>query len=279
MKNTLFALLVIIPMLVFGQVQLEGKIVFVSTTNDGKSLIFLSNVNSSNERFLTEGDLSAISPDGKYIAYIQSFNPNKGGCLCVMNISTGVKKTIINKNACNPQWSTDSKHIVFEKWNGSHCEIQTIDIDGVKLKKIINCYQNPSLSPNGKEIAMVNNHQLYILNIAAKRTHKIADNFDAIERLPVWSPDGTKIAFHAETETSHSPMIYYIDRTTGKEHYITNYSSDRFCWASNTQIIYEVRKTSEKGNSQLAIINIDGTDNKILTNSNRDHSWPSFTKE
>jgi Tol biopolymer transport system component len=79
---------------------------------------------------------------------------------------------------------------------------------------------NPNLSPNGQWLALqrtVNeNIDLWLIDLRRDTPTRLTDN-PGIDSLPVWSPDGNRIAFNSTTGSSSAMMILTVDRTRPPE--------------------------------------------------------------
>ena len=187
-------------------------------------------INLTNAAPQTSYTFPAWSPDGTRIAFNYNatfFTPTQ---IWLMNADGSNQHVLVALTGPNgggvnyPAWSPDSTTLVFyaedfvnpSAPNGGILELFTIHADGTGLKQITFpdtahfdggyvTKQNPTWSPDGKRIAFIGecndvficpNNDIYTVTPdgtgMARLTHAgDLDNFD----FPVWSPDGTKIAF------------------------------------------------------------------------------------
>ncbi len=123
---------------------------------------------------------------------------------------------------------------------------------------------SPTFSPNGQQVAFVSNKagsaKIYLLNIPEAGTrrkdvktsllHKKTRNGTA----PVWSPDGTKIAFSSRVDGVR--QIWVFDFTQGEEWQLTKgpKHKENPSWAPNSKHL--VYNTVETNSADLYVIDV-----------------------
>ncbi len=109
-----------------------------------KNQIWVKNLSTGELKMLGEGSFPVISPDMKKIAFVKyDLNKTKTqetGTIWVMSIYGDSPKQLTNNQAgyaSHPNWSPDSKNLIFHltKNNKKDADIYTIDIDGENLKQ------------------------------------------------------------------------------------------------------------------------------------------------
>jgi len=173
----------------------------------------------------------ALSPDGKYLAYLSDENGEYEIYLKELFTSKpAIQLTKGNDNYIfNILWSPDSKKILFsdKKFNLKYVDVETKNIVTVAKSKTweITDY---SWSPDGKWIAYtdrtLNNTmtQIFVYNLTTKITTAITDNWYSSYE-PLFSKDGKYLFFvsdrdfnpiYSETEWNHAYVnmakIYFI---------------------------------------------------------------------
>jgi TolB protein len=111
----------------------------------------------------------------------------------------------------DPAWSAGGEKIVFWRQvrskNIRDYDLYTMNADGSNKRLITDersiagprkFDQSPAFSPNGRRIVFRRGVHIYVINTNGSGLSKLPTVFD-LEYDPVWSPDGTKIAFTSQT--------------------------------------------------------------------------------
>lgn len=168
------------------------------------------------------------SPDNKYLAFVSSRQGAKGGQLWLMNRLGGeaVKVSDVKGGIDRYAWSPDSKRLVFvvtepdptdppdedksaESDKDKKKTPPPIVIDRYRFKEDVTGYLRGARS------------HLYLFDVATRKAEILTPGrFD--DDNPVWSPDGTQIAFVSKRGTgdldrTRNTDIYVIDARPGAE--------------------------------------------------------------
>jgi Tol biopolymer transport system component len=212
----------------------------------------------------------------------------------------------INGSSKAPSWSADGRRIAFVSNRDGKYQIYVMDFDGSNIKCLTNSEHGvylPCISPNGMSIAYPsfpewvlnrNRYEAYLSNdilIIDTQGQTIVrikpDSNDLTETLnlcPVWSPDGTKIAFvslkvgyafgatkYWTTFMRNKIFIYdlsdkSISRIEGPEEADDNCP----CWSGDSRHIafLSSRDDIEYENSYIYIADSDGKNVKRITLEN-----------
>jgi len=168
------------------------------------------------------------SPDGTMVAFYS------GDALCVVPVSpetghtTGPLKKIQKvqlRYAINPDWSPDSKRLVFHDPDG---DIWIINADGTNPKQITKTDTRegvPSWSPDGKNIAYsIRKRRSIGLYSIEDDTSKELFYGDGSQGHPVWAPDGKllrvdwrkKIYCYDLTDKSKTEFDFFLPKEVGR---------------------------------------------------------------
>ena len=156
----------------------------------------------------------AISPDGKYIAFLSErdlFNIN----LFVADAETGeiikrLKGTVTDPHfdairfiSSAGSWSPDGKKLAFVTFVQGDNEIAILDVDSREIERRftvegIGAITNPAWSPDGETIAFSGMDggisDLYLLDVETREVRQLTNDRYA-DMQPTWSPDGETLAF------------------------------------------------------------------------------------
>lgn len=106
-----------------------------------------------------------------------------------------------------------------------------------------------ALSPDGREIAFTYRGDIFVVPVSGGRARQITSN-PAYDQAPVWSPDGTQIAFASDRDGAFN--VYVTTRDGGPARRITYNNSLRqvpVAFLDDTHVIYDqnLRPTTEMG--------------------------------
>jgi Tol biopolymer transport system component len=151
----------------------------------------------------------AWAPDGEWVVYRDSTRGINVDDELFIARADGTGKRNLTRNPANdwgPDWSPDGSTIVFNSdRDGGAIRGYTIDVDGSNLRRlpIEGWVEYPSFSPDGSRIvyegAVGSNYEVFVADIeTGKRTQ--LTRAPGNDGWPVWSPDGSTIAFTSERD-------------------------------------------------------------------------------
>ena len=213
-----------------------------SWTPDGRSLAYVNmadgalwtcGVEGENPRLLARTDPAhmaaepRISPDGKMVAVVvRVVGPY--GEIGVADVSTGKFRMLTHDNALalSPAWSPDNRTIYFSSSRGGTLNIWKIGADGSGLRQVTAGEGDDAeldVSRDGKRLVFSTlrvNIGLTQLGLQAKpgesNTKIVASDPTHNEFWPVYSPDGTHVAFFTVRKGAENEGISIAD-TNGSD--------------------------------------------------------------
>lgn len=165
------------------------------------------------------------SPDGKYLSFLSSRQGSKGSQIWLLNRAGGeaVKLTDIKGGVSEYAWSPDSKRfvLVVDEPDPSEADTDADKKDADKDKKtpkpiVIDRYH---FKADIKGYLRGEHSHLQLFDIATKKADVLTPGtFD--EETPVWSPDGSQVAFirrHGEGDIDKAPNkdLFVIEARAG----------------------------------------------------------------
>jgi Tol biopolymer transport system component len=260
----------------------------------GTDAIHLATIDGSARELIVRGvaDHTSFSwsPDGRRLAF--SGGHKRAEEIFVVNVDgSGVKQLTRPPRTRrrtdddwfeNPSWSPDGKRIAFDgarKETNGLPQIYVMRADGTGQRRLTRAraYQwNPVWSPDGRTILyeqFVGDPfeeskliDLYTINPDGSGKRKLArfENESDHCACPVWSPDGTKIAYEAEGVRGR-PDIYVMnadgsDRTQLTHHRARDENPD---WSPDgSQIAFYSERV---GNAEIYVMNADGLQERRVT--------------
>ena len=202
-----------------------------------------------------------ISPDGNKIVFQSNRNGNWQVYVSTRNGRNVTQLTHTDSVNTNPIWSPDGKQICFVSTRDGNTEVYTMNADGSSQKRLTNFPgddSHPHWSPDGKRIIFnsarttpdisipwINQvHEIFVMDADGSNSRQIS-SFKTISTNPHYSPDGKKIVFR---------------------HFI---NTPAITWSGNPS----------RGNSEIFVMNADGTMPVNLSNSAGYDSWPWWSPD
>ncbi len=179
---------------------------------------------------------AAISPDGKFLAYVKL--GSQGSSLHLLSVANGSDVQIMPPGTATyefPSFSRDSNSIAFLEITGAGSQLMTLPVLGGTARAIapLAC-SGAGFSPDGSRIAFiqgtVDGDELEIANADGTQARVLSDpkpdgyesacwSTGAITGAPAWSPDGRRIAVDLGGNQSDSSTIFnrlvLVDAATG----------------------------------------------------------------
>ncbi len=162
----------------------------------------------------------ALSPDGKRIA----FASNRSGYwdLYLLEIASGETTRLTDTKTYDgaPSWSPDGAWLASETYLDGSLEIlvQPINDSSAKAIRLTNnpaADHSPAWEPGGRRIAFVSTRggdsDIYLAdldNAGSSRFQNISNTPNAIESHPIWSRDGSKLAWASNAYDARPSGIY-----------------------------------------------------------------------
>jgi Tol biopolymer transport system component len=206
--------------------------------NEGASEIYVMNANGSGLRRVTRDrwvdDQIAWAPDGKRFV----FSSSRGSgyfSLWVMNANGSGGRRLTREGGV-PAWSPDGKTIVFSRYNpgagtSGIDELWLINPDGSNERQL-------TFPPQHEEISSLNGH----------------------DSMPVWSPDGTQLAFARQYRGRTDIYLIGADGTGMRR--LTSDTGFHIwpAWSPDGKRIAYVRGLRPR--REIVVMNADGTQKK-----------------
>lgn len=216
----------------------DGAILYESSVG-GSWDIYVTPANGMDDdgsaiRRLTRGGsldrMPAMSPDGRYIAFIS----DRAGSYDVWRMdaegSDPVRLTSTDEPEIHPYWTPDSRHIVYNKQVPGErlYAIWMMDVDGHGKREILrddelNSYAQ--VSPDGRRIVfdkwwdnIESNGEIVLLDLESGAQTRLTEN-TVYDGYPTWFPDGRHVLYSSEVDGLFK--LFRIDIVTRERQQLT----------------------------------------------------------
>jgi Tol biopolymer transport system component len=266
------------------------------------SEVYVMNADGSGQRNLTEAwgrELFPIwSPDWRRVAYI--VNPCsgvRGTCTGITQIyrmnadGTGRRRLargvtyrqisgqFVSEYRATPTWSPDGRSIAFVSDRTGSAEVYVMSADGSGQRRLTRHAKPKELawSPDGRMIAFGSHarggpRDVYVMNADGTGLLNLTPGPGGGEALS-WSPDGRKIGFRSLRDGSGEIYVVNVDGTGLRR--LTHLTRDPVssggttwsapAWSPDGQRILFVRIGWGNSNSEILVMNADGSRQRNLT--------------
>ncbi len=151
--------------------------------------IYVMDADGSNVKRLTESppffEMPTWSPDGKKIAFNESFVEAKGPRVWVMDADGGNQK-MLNDWGEDPVWSPDGRRIAFSSFRAGSSDIYVMNADGSDVKILTAPVRwspsneiAPRWSPDGESIAFCSdrdgNYEIYVMDADGSNVQRLTN--------------------------------------------------------------------------------------------------------
>ena len=289
-------------------VDAQAQIAF-SSKRDGNFEIYVMGVHGGNPRRLTNNPARdyapSWSPDGKRIVFCSDRDGHPlripgwfTSDIYVMDADGGNQRRLTNhpEDDKSPSWSPDGTRIAFQSYRDNdrnhNIEIYVINVDGSNLQRLTNnlaADEAPAWSPDGEQIVFESareghfidldeniTDEIYVMDADGGNQRRLTENRNN-DWDPVWSPDGTRIAFAADRKGDGAKFdIYVMDADGGNQRKLTNNRIIDWSpsWSPDGERIAFVSTRDE--NSEIYVMDTDGGNLENLTNNPHSDFGPAW---
>lgn len=150
----------------------------------------------------------------------------------------------------SPYWSADGARVVYTSFRRGYPDVYLVDLRSGARSCIANypgINMAGGLSPRGNEALMIlsrdGNPEVYTKDLGSGRLTRLTHTARAGEASPVWSPDGSQIAYVSDLAGAGSPQVYVMDRS-GKSRRLTSRGRENVApdWGPNGWITFCSRR-------------------------------------
>ena len=120
--------------------------------------------------------------------------------------------------------------------------------------------------------------EIYVMNADGSNQINVSNDASFIDKTPIWSPDGTKIAFH---KSQFGPIneIYVVNADGSNPTNVTNQpgNDENPTWSPDgTKIAFQSNRNEDY---EIYVMNVNGSNQTRLTNAAQDDSAPVWSPD
>ncbi len=280
----------------YPSVSSDGTQLVFQSNRTGSNQIFIMNLKDARPKQLGDFPLGAetpvFSPDGQRIAF-DVYVDEDNNDVFTMNADGSDLKQLTDSPGYDghPYWSADGKRIVFNSdrtspdpsvgWSDRWHEIFSMKADGTDVQQHTRCQAvctYGSLSPDGKTVlyrkvikaagfnwalgSIEKNSEIFIANVDGSGEINISNN-TAFDGWPVFSPDGSRIAFASNRSgpaLTGQIWLMNIDGTGLQQLSTGPWSHAQPAWSFDGQTIYAYHLSETADDEFGSIVSIKVTD-------------------
>jgi TolB protein len=205
----------------------------------------------------------------------------------------GELQKLTNIESSYPFWSPDGRQIVFQSNRvDGNSEIYVMNVDGTGLTRLTHAPGadlTPVWSPDGERIAFQShrdgNPEIYLMNRDGSGQVNLTDH-RAEDSHPKWSPDGRSIIFDRPLDGDNDEIWEIGVDGQGLRRITDDPSRDTYSSISpdGNRIVWRRRFRDPEaergfGNSEVFVMNRDGSDPVNLTSHPAYDGWPSWSPD
>jgi len=167
-------------------------------------------------------------PDGRRIVYGAILDQRI--VMTLVDVDSGAAQPLTQMTTANqlPVWSADGREFAYTTWVGEGTEIHIADTVTDESRLL---YTLPTLnglllrwSADARYLSFFLNAEIYVLDVHTGERVGLMGSGAQIEYNPVWSPDGSRLAFVSDRDGNHD--IYVLDLASGRLQTVSD--NDRF---------------------------------------------------
>jgi Tol biopolymer transport system component len=250
-------------------VSLDATMVaYFSPDDAGRDQVFIASVDGTDVQQVTHGRRGAaavdtigatdLSPDGEALAYSAAVDGDLPQNIFVLDLATGETSQVTNEKpttltdlgvglglgAAAPQFSPDSASITYAVNRGDGPGIRIVPVTGGKSVLLVGEGKNDveawmgTFSPDGAMLAVGCSGRLEGICIADPD----GTNLRLLVRgphwiWPIWSPDGTRIAYNTDDADGSDVKVFVVDVASGETTFVAEGVADDWL-DDHTLIVY-----------------------------------------
>jgi TolB protein len=159
-----------------------------------------------------------VSPDGTQLAFCKSADGGFEIWTADIDGSNQRQLTDLGSGALFPDWSPQGDRIVFSLSQGPSgpSSLRLVDAASGEVTTLLEDdgpVEYPTFSPEGSTVLYTKSGQLWTIDVETGQSTQLTTDSTQKDPTPDWSPDGTRIAYHANSAGDDDIWIMNADGT------------------------------------------------------------------
>lgn len=220
---------------------------------------------------IRNGELPAVSPDGKRIA----FETDRSGKteLRVIAVDGSAERVVVGSVDGPIAWTRNGRRLLFTRAQGDESDLYEIAPDGTHQRHIARLQgRSPTLSPNGKRVVYMagtwSQTKLTVSNLDGSNPILISDGQTPAWN-PYWSPDGSKIAFTGSSPGEQGLNIFIVNADGTDRRQLTHFAKDSGSaqwpvWSPDGKHLAIQANGPEKGKARIWLVDVATGQSRVI---------------
>ncbi|MCO5091507.1 Tol-Pal system beta propeller repeat protein TolB [Bosea sp. (in: a-proteobacteria)] len=249
----------------------DTRVVFVDESGpkeNRRKRLAIMDQDGANVRFLTNGDVSVVTPRYSPVSQDVTFMSQRQGeqpRVQVLNIETGQRQIVGNfpDMSSSPRFAPNGQRVVLSLQQGGNANLYAIDIGSRTTQRLTSTAAidtSPSFAPDGSRIVFESDRggqqQLYVMPAGGGEGQRISFGQGRYSQ-PSWSPRGDLIAFTRQGSGGFAIGVMRPDGS-GERILTEGFHNEAPNWAPNGQFIMFFRDPGGQSGGKLYMVDITG---------------------
>jgi len=181
-------------------------------------------------------------------------------------------------------WHPDGSRFILDSYHDGRWKLVWMNIDGSDTREVFDLPDGvgfPALSPDGNILAYVvtgpgMSQNIFKLNLMTSAIQQLTTNGEALNIAPVWSMDGTRIAFNSLRAGRRDYDIAVMNEDGSGNSWVTgsSYHDEFASWSPDgAKVVYECFKDNRES---IFISDVNGTNPIQITSTAFDDGSPAW---